>query len=429
MPLAEILGGTFFISATGRTYRLFGNEEEKFTVPSIPSIPPILAASSTTAVSLEEALQQIEMFSLPTASVSKPEQPKQDPPTIQIFVALSESAPHRLIKRESTLPNGTHSAKEIVDEVSQSFSKTRKTKPKEKKRKPLRVIFGQVEEPFIVPFAKPAAIPETPLEKAETNNTTLKIVTEVLPPVYFSPIHFSKAFRKYRQRYPQEITLYRKQFVLPPRASLPVVAEPAPTIDTSTFRWSGQLDSLMETASNQIWMLADHLIVQSNQGVKAICFKSVFPGDGCSMIVLCAARALTERFHRVLLIDAHHRHVDLPKQLNLADNLDSGNAVIPLNERLGLWIWQESKTADENMAILAEVLSAYREEYDLILVDDGSVTENPLSVFVEFWNRIDLDGVILVTNTKRPSEMPLSHIAGRLRQHQIYLIGITENYV
>ena len=427
MPLAEILGGTSFISVTGRTYRLFGNEEEHFSVPSIPSIPPILAATTSSAVSLEEALQQIETFSSSAVSVPKPDAPKTEPPILQLFGALSGSVPIKLVKTEDIPSHRTLPAKDIVEEVSQNLSKTRESKPQEKRRKPLRVVFGHVEEPFIVPFAKPA---EAPLEEVATNNITLKIVTEVAPPIHFSPILFFKGFRKYRRRYPQEITRYRKQLVLPPpQVSLPVIDEPVPVIDVSAFRWSSQLDSLMETASNQIRMLTDHLVVQSNQGVEAICFKSVFPGDGCSTILLCAARALTERRLRILLIDAHHRHVDLPNQLNLPGNLDSGNKVIPLNEQLGLWVWQESKTTDENMTVLAEVLAAHRKEYDLILVDDGSVTENPLATFVEFWNRIELDGVILVTNTKRPLDMPLSRIAGRLRQNQIHLIGITENYV
>jgi hypothetical protein len=130
-----------------------------------------------------------------------------------------------------------------------------------------------------------------------------------------------------------------------------------------------------------------------------------------------------------LLVDTHHRHIDLPKQLNLSGNLDSDNDVIALNDHLGLWVWQESKTAEENMSTLAEVITAQRGEYDLILLDDGSVTESPLTVLVEFWNSVELDGIILVANTKRPTEMPVSHIAGRFRQHHIHLIGIAENYV
>ena len=243
---------------------------------------------------------------------------------------------------------------------------------------------------------------------------------------------FPKIVRKYRYR--QERTLYRKRLLLPvptvPIDEQPLmVSELEPTVETRAFRWSEQLDSLMQTAENQIRLLADHLIVQSNRRTKAIGFKSVFSGDGCSTILLCAVRALTERHYRILLVDAHHRHIDLPKQLSVPGNLDTGNEVISLNDHLDLWVWQEMKTVEENRRTLAEILSVHRSEYDLILLDNGSVTESPLAELTEFWNQIELDGIILVSNTKRPSGVPISHIAGRLRQHHIHVIGITENYV
>jgi Mrp family chromosome partitioning ATPase len=84
---------------------------------------------------------------------------------------------------------------------------------------------------------------------------------------------------------------------------------------------------------------------------------------------------------------------------------------------------------EENRTTLAKVVESHRTEYDLILLDNGSVTESPLSEFYEFWNRTKLDGVVLVANPKHPSAVPVSHIAERLRQHGIHLIGITENCV
>jgi Mrp family chromosome partitioning ATPase len=213
------------------------------------------------------------------------------------------------------------------------------------------------------------------------------------------------------------------------KETLPIASDAKPMPDLSTFQWSVLSDSLKQTASNQIRMLTDHLIVQSNQGIKGICFKGVLPEDGCSTILLCAVRALTERKYHVLLIDAHHRHIDLPHQLNLSGHWDTGNAVITLNEYLGMWVWQESRTEKENTLLLAEILATNRENYDLMLLDCGSLTESPLVEFAELWNQIEPDGVILVPNMKQPQEISMPHIADRLRQHQIHLIGIAENHV
>ena len=450
VPLPAMLDGTTFVSDSGRIYRLFGNEEETLVLPSIPELPPILAALKAPEVVLAEALQQIDAFFATTEHKNTQEQLRADFSTLQLFPTLGKSAPPRLVRREESLSNTVLPAKAIIDEVLQTSphlieAGPKKTSPREERATPLRVVSETVvEEPFIVPFA----MPEVALEEPEEQNLPLRIVTELVPPILFPPILFPGVFQKCWHRRKKK-TLYHKQCLPPPvRVSQteesPVIAEAKPTetkptetqltVDTPTFRWSEQLNSLMQTAGNQIRMLTDHLIVQSNQGIKAICFKGVFPGDGCSTILLCAARALMEREYRVLLLDTHHRHIDLPKQLNLSNGLSSGNLnsegeVIALEEYLGLWVWQESKTSQENAALLTELITAHREEYDLILLDDGSVTESPLMEFVDLWDSVELDGVILVSNTKSPTEIPVSHIAERFRQHHIHLIGVTENYV
>jgi len=413
-PLPELLDGSTFVSDSGRVYRLFGNEAEAFSLPVIPEIPPRFAATQRSTLSLEEALQQIESYSSPVVR-EQVIQPTEDSPVLQLFQAMGEASN----RTNNPHPHATLSIKDIVDEVSQHLPNLNG-----EGRKPFRVIFEYAEEPFIVPFTKP----EPPAEEIEPEHVrTFKVVTESAPPVLL-PRNFPKRCQSRRKTSP-----YRKQFSFPTIAEVPteeptVSEEPKP-VNVSTFQWSAPLDSLMQTANNQTRMLTDHLVVQSNQGVKTICFKSVFPGDGCSTILLCAVRALTERKHRVLLIDAHHRHINLSAQLNLSGNLDSGNAAIALNEYFGFWVWQGAKTVEENTALLAEVISAHREEYDLVLLDCGSLTESPLPEFVDFWNRIEAHGIVLVSNMKRPPEISMSHIAGRLRQHHVHLIGITENYV
>ena len=462
VPLPVIQEGMAFVPGSDRTYRLYGNEDETFSIPTIPALPPICTALlKSSAVSLEEALQQIDTFVAPTKSKEKISTLLLAEPQSDVFEkrqqqkqedSIVESAavcrlPSAVLHTQSNDCGSVNRGyvnrncspvdwtRDIINEVWQVLPKPRETMPVEmpiEARRSLRVVFEPEEEPLIIPFVKP----ETPPKEAETTSPTLKIVAEFNPPTLSS-----KTFRKCWQSRHKETTLYQKQ-CLPPVRSQPVsivqpevppeitvISIPKPPVDASTFKWSEQLDSLMQTANNQIRMLTDHLVVQSNQGVKAICFKGVYPGDGCSTLLLCAARALTQRGYRVLLIDTHHINIDLPKQLNLSGNLDSENEVIALDDLLGLWVWQESRTAEENVEFLAKIVASHREEYDLILLDDGSVTECPLAEFVEFWDQVELDGVVLVSNTKRPSEIPVSHIAGRLRQHHIHLVGITENYV
>lgn len=107
MSLPEIPGDTVFVSGIGRGYRLFGNEEETFSIPTLPAIPPRLAATTRHALSLEEALQQIGSYSSPTVSESVL-LPKADPPVLQLFQVLGESTapPPKKLTRETAEPAG-----------------------------------------------------------------------------------------------------------------------------------------------------------------------------------------------------------------------------------------------------------------------------------------------------------------------------------
>jgi Mrp family chromosome partitioning ATPase len=78
---------------------------------------------------------------------------------------------------------------------------------------------------------------------------------------------------------------------------------------------------------------------------------------------------------------------------------------------------------------MTDQLVQYRESYDLVLLDGGSLTESPLLDHIAFWRDAKSDGVILILNTKNQTEVNAKHIAQRLRQHHISLLGIAENYV
>ena len=449
MPLSEVLNGTTFVSATGRVYRLFGNEEESFSLPAIPPLPPLLTAAKESVPSLEQVLEQIESFSIPATGKTVPEPPLQtvnnqtmnnvspakNVPALHLFRALEESFAPRLVRCGRESGTASLSVREIVGDVSQKQT----SKPKSERRQyvpaaPPRIVPDPTEEPFIIPFAISTATQEDSPQMTETRIPALKLVSEFFPPIFIPSTLLWQCWKRCQKKHGSKTkTLYRKPFSSPIRFTkteeTPINSEPKLPIDISTFHGLPHLDSLMQTANDQIRTLADHLVMQSNQGVKVIGFKSVFPGDGCSTILMCAARVLLDRHYRILLIDTHYRHLDLPRQCNLLGDMDLESQVIPLNDRLGLWVWQKLKTIEENRATLASIIADHRDKYDLILLDDGSITESPLMEFVGLWNSIELDGIILVSNAKRPTELPVSYVMERLQQHHIHLVGVMENYV
>ncbi|MDR2706866.1 MAG: hypothetical protein LBC02_13895 [Planctomycetaceae bacterium] len=197
--------------------------------------------------------------------------------------------------------------------------------------------------------------------------------------------------------------------------------------------WPEHLKSLELAASDQICFLADHLEIQKEQKRKVFSFNSVQSGDGCTTLALCAARELAERGYRLLLVDAHRQNPELPQLLHLKTNPEFCEIITLIPDRLELLPWSETSieinTNDHTTQSFAEIVGSFRDDYDFILLDNGSLVECPLSEHVLLWREMCSDGVLLVLNMKNPAPLSVRAIAQRLVQNQINLLGIVENYV
>lgn len=197
--------------------------------------------------------------------------------------------------------------------------------------------------------------------------------------------------------------------------------------------WPEHLDSLERDASNQIRHLADHLESQIRQGRKVISFNGYRPGDGCTTYSLCAAREMAERGYRLLLADAHRQHPELALLLELDIDPHLYEIMTLIPGRLELLPWSESfieiDSHEESHTIsFTDIVASLRNEYDLILLDGGSLIESPLGERVAQWRRMRSDGVLLVVNTKNPEPVNVQAVTRRLERFNIELLGVTENY-
>jgi Mrp family chromosome partitioning ATPase len=209
--------------------------------------------------------------------------------------------------------------------------------------------------------------------------------------------------------------------------------------DNGTWRliwqshWPEHLKSLELAASDQICFLADHLEIQKEQMRKVFSFNSIQCGDGCTTLALCASRELAERGYRVLLVDAHRQNPELPQLLHLKTNPDFYEIITLIPDRLELLPWSETSieinTNDHTTQSFAEIVGSFRDDYDFILLDNGSLVESSLSDHLLLWREMCSDGVLLVLNMKNPASISVRTIAQRLQQNQINLLGIVENYV
>jgi Mrp family chromosome partitioning ATPase len=197
--------------------------------------------------------------------------------------------------------------------------------------------------------------------------------------------------------------------------------------------WPEYLKSLELAASDQICFLADHLEIQKEQKRSVVSFNSFQPGDGCTTLALCAARELAERGYRILLVDAHQQNPELPQLLHLQTNPDFYEIITLIPDRLELLPWSETSieinTNNPITQSFTEIVGSFRDDYDFILLDNGSLVESPLDQRVIHWREMRSDGVLLILNMKSPPSVNIQTIAQRFLQNQVRLLGIVENYV
>ncbi len=106
--------------------------------------------------------------------------------------------------------------------------------------------------------------------------------------------------------------------------------------------------------------------------------------------------------------------------------------------RLELLPWSESfievNSHDELFTkSFGEIVADLRDDYDAILLDAGSLIENPIAEHVHFWRQMRSDGVMLVVNTKHLESAEVNRMVKtvtlRLQQNHVALLGVAENYV
>ena len=196
------------------------------------------------------------------------------------------------------------------------------------------------------------------------------------------------------------------------------------------FRWPTVCDALKKKAETQICSLADYLIALKEHRRKTICFHGFFPSEGCSTVLLCAVRELTDRGFNVLLVDGNGRNPELAKLLGVPAPMGNGERFALVDDRLELLllIGNSSKTEGKSLK-LSERVGFLKNSYDFILIDAGSLTEGEPLEKTLFWQETAADGVLLVINTKNRQPVNLEAVDARLRQHGIELLGVSENYV
>lgn len=226
----------------------------------------------------------------------------------------------------------------------------------------------------------------------------------------------------------------------------PVSPAPAfePVLQVDSFAWPSGCARLAVDAQEQIGQLAAALTAASGQGQRVVGISASQRGDGCTTLLLCAARHLAEQGLRVVLVDADFDSPLLAQRLGLlpefgweevlagrlpleevaVDSVQDRLAIVPLCGLL------PTGTDDDDRPSPPAVLGVLGEHYDLVLVDLGRFGDHaagdggPLETVVDW-----IDAVVLVHNVGSTSPADLERTRQLVQAAGLEELGITENFV
>ncbi len=217
-----------------------------------------------------------------------------------------------------------------------------------------------------------------------------------------------------------------------------------PAYQVDQFAWSPTASKLSLNAGIQLDRLADGLAAGLPEGRKVVGLGAGRRGEGCTTLLLCAARRLAQRGLNVLLVDADFDHSCLARRLGLmpetgwedvlAGRVPLAEAIVEsIQDRLSILplrgLAAEQDCSSGITVDPAASLALLRKHYDLILIDLGELNTGmpagqPLEAAAQW-----LDAVVLVHDVRATPQTELIQTRSRLQAAGIAEAGIAENFV
>ncbi len=223
-----------------------------------------------------------------------------------------------------------------------------------------------------------------------------------------------------------------------------------PMLQVDHYTWPSACRRLGTEAAHELDRMADGLAAAVIQGNKALAIGGCRSGEGTTTLLLCAARRLADRGHKVIMVDANFANPRLAQQLGLLpqfgweevlagrlpleevaiESTRNELAVLPLLAPLS---GEESSDTGDNPAHdqsrLADSIRLLVENYDAVLVDLGPL-EDPDAPGGALAQGIGagLDGVVLVQDVRTTTDDKLAEIRRHLSAAGIAQPGIIQNY-
>jgi Mrp family chromosome partitioning ATPase len=232
----------------------------------------------------------------------------------------------------------------------------------------------------------------------------------------------------------------------------PVVARLRPLralLQVDGFAWPPIALRLLETARPQIDLVCDRLVDDHEARGRATLFTNCRQGDGCTLMLLAAAKRLLWRGARVVLVDGDTVNPRLARRLGLLpeigwqdildrelplgealiESIEDGLTFLPYRDQTGEAESDRSPRGDYTPAQLHAMITELATGFDAVLVDGGSADrlsfgpDAALQAWITAAHRV----IVVKSAQSTPSE-----IAQRVQRQLIETgareLGIIENF-
>lgn len=216
-----------------------------------------------------------------------------------------------------------------------------------------------------------------------------------------------------------------------------------PLLEVDNFKWPDGVSRLVDAADEPLEQLLTNLVTRSIRGQKVIAWQGCRRSDGCTTLMLAAARRLAERGVKVIVVDAEIHQPRLARHLGLmptvgweevlAGRLPLADVVVEsIGDQVALLPLCAPGATEPGAATPgdpAASLETLRSHYDLVLVDLGRARKSEDGAALVSSGRPGIDAVILVHHVGKTPQTELSHAKTRLRRAGISDVAVVENFV
>jgi Mrp family chromosome partitioning ATPase len=230
----------------------------------------------------------------------------------------------------------------------------------------------------------------------------------------------------------------------PPAPAATKVFKPAWQVDH--FSWPKLCQRLIERAADELDRLTDAIEAIGRQGNKVLAMGSCRNGEGATTLLLSAARRLSERGVKSVVIDANLERPRVAKRLGVQSQIGWDETIDQPGRTLDQAIVEATA---QNIAIvpvretpaecgrepgdpsrLSACLQELHDHYDMVLIDVGSLENG--GIFNLPWGRAAAEwipAIIIVQNPNVTSDDIQQSVEGKLAVAGVAVAGIVENFV